>query len=126
MQYTVIMANNHSYDLPPKTIKVVEELERIASIDNQKNLSLRDKFKAVFNSVAGCIRKENAIDLLGSDNFEEVDLNEVTIAYQKIVDAYSRPTEEYKLNETIKAFDNLPIDRMVSLANAADKLKSIE
>lgn len=126
MQYTVIMANNHSYDLPPKTIKVVEELERIASIDNQKNLSLRDKFKAVFNSVAGFIGKENAIDLLGSDNFEEVDLNEVTIAYQQIVDAYSRPTEEYKLNETIKAFDNLPIDRMVSLANAADKLKSIE
>ena len=126
MQYTVIMVNNHSYDLPPKTIKVVEELERIASIDSKTHLSLRDKFKAVFNSVAGFIGKENAIDLLGSDNFEEVDLNEVTIAYQKIVDAYSRPTEEYKLNETIKAFDNLPIDRMVSLANAADKLKSIE
>ena len=43
MVYTVII-NDRSYDLPSKTLKVVEEMERVSKIDEQKGLSIREKY----------------------------------------------------------------------------------
>ena len=43
MEYTVII-NNQSYDLPKKTIKIMEDMEKVSKIDSVKGLGIRDKF----------------------------------------------------------------------------------
>ena len=40
MVYTII-ANNKSFDLPKKTVSVMEELDRVLKVDSNKGLSLR-------------------------------------------------------------------------------------
>ena len=115
MQYTVII-NGQSYDLPKKTIKVVEEMDKVAQIDNVKGLGIRDKFKALFDFIGGLVGKEAAKEILGSDKLDEVDLSEVTLAFKKIMDAYEKPLEDYMTEKSQRALSGIPVADIVELA----------
>jgi hypothetical protein len=122
MQYTVII-NSRSYDLPKKTMKVVEEMDRVAQIDSVSGIGIREKFKALFDFISGIVGKDNAKEILGSDKLDEVDLSEVTLAFKEIMDAYEKPLEEYNAKRSLESLERIPIDKIVSLANVADKIK---
>ena len=95
MEYTVII-NNQSYDLPKKTIKIMEDMEKVSKIDSVKGLGIRDKFKTMFDFIERLVGAENAKEILGSDKLDEVDLCDVTLTFKKIIDAYDRPLIEYQ------------------------------
>ena len=44
MVYTIIW-KEQSYDLPPKTLKVVEAMDKAAKVDSVAGMSITDKFK---------------------------------------------------------------------------------
>ena len=79
MQYTVII-NGQSYDLPKKTMKVVEEMDKVAKIDSVKGLSIRDKFKALYDFIVSLVGKEARV-IADIDNFNGV--GDVIIAGQE-------------------------------------------
>lgn len=124
MQYTVII-NGQSYDLPKKTIKVYEEVERVSKVDDVKGMSLRDKFKTLFDFITSLVGKENAKEILGSDKLDEVDLSEVTLAFKQIVDAYDKPLEDYSLSKSYSKLDGIPVENIVKLVNAAEKAQQL-
>ena len=64
MIYTVI-ANKKSYDLPKKTISVMESLDKTVLIDTVKNLSLRDKFSQLLNFLIEVLGEANIKEILG-------------------------------------------------------------
>lgn len=121
MNYTVIV-NGQSYDLPKKTMKVVEEMDKVAQIDNVKGLGIRDKFKALFDFIGGLVGKEAAKEILGSDKLDEVDLSEVTLAFAKIKDAYDKPLEDYNTDKSFQKLNSIPTDQIVQLANVANQM----
>ena len=121
MQYTVIV-NGQSYDLPKKTIKVVEEMDKVAQIDNVKGLGIRDKFKALFDFIGGLVGKEAAKEILGSDKLDDVDLSEVTLTFAKIKDAYDKPLEDYNTDKSFQKLNSIPTEKIVQLANVANQM----
>ena len=121
MQYTVIISGQ-SYDLPKKTMKVVEEMDKVAQIDTVKGISIRDKFKALFDFISNLVGKENAKAILGSDKLDEVDLSEVTLTFKKIMDAYDKPLEEYNSEKSFQRLNSLPIEKIVQLADVAKSM----
>src|SRR5574344_1584239 len=125
MQYTVIV-NGQSYDLPKKTMKVVEEMDKVAQIDTVKGIGIRDKFKALFDFIGGLVGKENAKEILSSDKLDEVDLSEVTLTFKKIMDAYDKPLTDYQADKVREKFSNLPIDQITNLAGAVDTMAAMK
>ena len=121
MQYTVIV-NAQSYDVPKKTIKVVEEMDKVAQIDNVKGLGIRDKFKALFDFIGGLVGKEAAKEILGSDKLDDVDLSEVTLTFAKIKDAYDKPLEDYNTDKSFQKLNSIPTEKIVQLANVANQM----
>lgn len=118
MTYTVIIGGR-SYDLPKKTVKVMEEMDRVASIDSVRGMSIRDKFQALYEFICSLVGEENAKEILGSSNLDEVDLSDVTLTFKKIVDAYDKPLVEYSNQKSRELIGGLPIDKLVELSRIA-------
>lgn len=120
MTYTIII-NGNGYELPKKTIKVVEELDAIIKIDQAKGLSIREKFKKLFNFIEKLVGKENAIEILGSDKLDDVDLSDVTLTVKKIIDAYDKPIQDYDTDKSLEKLNQLPLDKIVELSKVTQQ-----
>ena len=68
MIYTIISDDMQSYDLPTKTIKVVEKIEDLEMQDARRDLSIRDKYKKLHSFIIDLLGKETAKVFLKSDN----------------------------------------------------------
>ena len=60
----------------------------------------------------------DAEEMFGSDNISEIDLSELTLAVKKIVAAYDKPITDYDAEMARQKFDNVPIEKIVSLTKA--------
>ena len=65
------------------------------------------------------VGKENAVEILGSEKLDEVDLSEVTLTFKKILDAYEKPLADYEIEKSNSKFSNYPLDKIVELAKVA-------
>lgn len=124
MEYTIIV-DSRSYDLPKKTVTVMEKLDDVLKVDSVKGLSLRQKFEKLHNFVKDVVGEENAKEIFGSDNIGEIDLSEVTLAVKKIADAYDKPIKDYDSEKMQKAFDGIPMEKIISMTKAADKMATM-
>ena len=86
MVYTIISDDMQSYDLPGKTLKVVEKIEDVIKNDARKDLSIRDKYKRLHAFVVDILGKEVAEEFLGTSKLDEMDLSVLTITAKKIME----------------------------------------
>ncbi len=100
----------------------MEEMEKASKVDEIKGMGIRDKFKVLFDFIQSLVGKENAVEILGSENLDEVDLCEVTLTFKKIIDAYDKPLEDYSSQKSFEKLNNIPIEKIVSLANVAKEM----
>lgn len=125
MQYTVII-NGQSYDLPGKTLTVVDQMEQVEKIDMQKGVSIREKYRKVFDFLSGMIGRENMKEAFGTDSLDDtVDLNELTLAYLGVKESYEKPVMDFKTSQSMDKFNSLPIDKISNLANAAKNVQQL-
>lgn len=120
MIYTIISDDMQSYDLPGKTLKVVEKIEELMKADTNKNLSIREKYKKLHAFVVDMLGKETAKEILGTEKLDDMDLSVLTITCKKIVDAYEKPIEEYSNNKMQQVLEDIPLDKVTELMKAAD------
>lgn len=125
MIYTVIL-HNHSYDLPAKTLVITEKLDNAAGVDQMAGLSTREKYKVVLDCVVEVLGAENVKEAIGSCKVEEVDLNDITLTFRKIVDAYNKPLQEYSMNANRADLESLPLDQITALAEAAKSVSAMQ
>ena len=118
MVYTIIV-NERSYDLPKKTVAVMEKIDDVLKVDQIKGLTVKQKFEKLHAFVNGLVGDSNAEEMFGSDNISEIDLSELTLAVKKIVAAYDKPITDYDAEMARQKFDNVPIEKIVSLSKAA-------
>lgn len=120
--YTIIV-NNRSYELPKPTISVMEELDRVLTIDNNKTLTIREKYMHQHEFVKGTIGEEKAKECLGSDNLDEIDLPELAIMVRKIHDSYNKPIADYSTAKAREKLGSIPFDKITSMLAAAEKME---
>lgn len=114
MEYTVIV-NGQSYDLPKKTMKVAEDIDKLLKADTDTRIALKDKYKKQFDFIRGLIGEDNAKEIFTTDDINEIDLPEITLTVKKIMDAYDKPITDYYTEKSADRINNLPIDKIVEL-----------
>lgn len=122
MEYTVIV-NGKSYDLPKKTLAVMEKLDDVLKVDAIKGLSVRQKFEKLHGFMKDVVGEEKCRGMFGSDDLEEIDLSELTVTIKKMVDAYDQPVNEYDIEKSKNQLNRLPLDKIISMAAAAEKME---
>ena len=125
MKYTVII-DNHSYELPAKTMAVVEKLDEAMKVDTRSELNIRAKYQVLYDTVKDLLGIENAIEAFGGDNLDTVDLSNVTLAFRSIVDAYDKPVADYEAKRTREKLSNTQVDQVVKIAQAAQMMQSMK
>ncbi len=123
MEYTIIV-NEQSYDLPKKTIATMEKLDAVLKVDST-NLDVRKKFEKLHSFVKGIVGEDSAKKMFGSDNLAEIDLSELTLAVKKIADAYDEPIRNYDADKAARAFDAIPMEKIISMTKAAEKIAAV-
>ena len=124
MVYTVII-NDQSYDLPKKTLAITEKLENVVRTDTRAGVSIRDRFKATYDCVADLIGRDNIAEAVGA-SIDDCDVNDITLAFRKIVDAYNKPLEDYKTERGMSELNSLPLDKLKTLVDAAKQVNQLE
>lgn len=125
MIYTIIV-NNRSYELPKKTVAVMEDLDQALTIDSNRNLSLREKYMHLHEFVKKSIGEEKAKECLGSDSLDEIDLSDLAITVRKIHDAYDKPVSEYQTAKMRERLAAVPMDKIVPMMTAAGKVGELK
>lgn len=117
MIYTVI-ANGQSYDLPTKTLGIMERLDEALQIDS-KPLTIKQKYQKLLDFVKTILGEENTAEVLGSDKVTDIDVGELELLILKIQDAYNQPAADYRTERLESSLDAIPSDKIISVTNAA-------
>lgn len=104
MQYELVY-NNLGYSLPKYTAKISKEMEEIDKQNASMSVSQDRKYKTMYDFVRKTVGSEAAMEIFETDNFDEVDLNAITISYLGIRAGYDRPLLQAK-----RAANSIAID----------------
>jgi hypothetical protein len=121
MEYTIIV-DGRSYDLPKKTVAIVEAMDEVLKVDSAKGLSVKQKFEKLYSFMERLVGTENVKEMFGSNKLTEIDLSELTLAVRRVIDAYDKPIADYDAERSNRRFDGLPIDKILATVNAAEKV----
>ena len=120
-----LSVNRKSYTLPPKNLRVVEEMDMVARVDTIRDMSIRDKFETILRFIVDLMGEENASEIFGSTLVEEVDLSMVTVVFRMIVDAYNKPITDYNSRKSNEVFSSIPSDKIDKIAKLAEVTRNV-
>src|SRR5574344_753755 len=121
MEYTVIV-NGQPYDLPKKTMKVAEDIDKLLKADTDIKIALKDKYKKQFDFIRNLIGEDNSKEIFETDDINEIDLPEITLTVKKIIDAYDKPITDYEIEKSREKISDLPLDKVIELAKVAREM----
>lgn len=122
MIYTVIASNGQSYDLPPKTIDVIERLDKVLKVDSEKG-TIRQKYQKVLDFVKYMINEESVAEILGGKTIDEIDVGELEVLVLKIQDAYNDAVNGYRTEKLRSTFNSIPADKIAALTEIGKAIK---
>lgn len=117
--------NRKTYNLPPKSIRIVEDMDKVAQVDHNGNMSIRDKYDTILKFNIELLGETNANEIFGSMDIEEVDPSLVTIVFRMIVDAYNKPLIDYNARKSADIFSSIPSDKIDKITKLAEVAKEI-
>ena len=123
MIYTIIASNGQSYDLPAKTIGVMDSLNNILKID-QTDLGLKQKYQKILEFAVNVLGNEAVKEILGSDKVNDIDVGELELIILKIKAAYDKPIEEYRAEQLENSLEGIPTEKLVALTKAVNTINS--
>lgn len=88
--------NGRAYDLPKFTQSVSDEIGKINKRNEDPKVQDADKYKTMYDFIRKMVGSENAAEIFGTENVNEIDLNEITICYLGICNGYDKPVNEFK------------------------------
>lgn len=124
MEY-IIEVNGQDYTLPKKNLKVVESLDKVLRVDDDKTLSITKKYQRLHEFVKEIVGEEEARQMFGTDILADIELSELTLTVRKIADAYEKPVRDYKEERTRAAFEGIPIEKMITMSKAVQNLTTL-
>ncbi|MCM1258798.1 MAG: hypothetical protein NC307_13215 [Roseburia sp.] len=125
MEYYAVL-NDRTYTLPRYTNSIRSKIDRIAADDISDKLDTGKKFESKYQFIKGLIGEESAMEVFGTDNMEEIDLNDITISYVRILHAYDKTVSE--LDQESKIASISPDDRelVMELIKNAGNIRELD
>ena len=106
MDYTLIF-NHRAYQLPKYTNAVRKKMVEIDKNNSDPRIDDESKYKAMYGFIKNMIGAESAMEIFETENIDEMDLNNITIAYLGIAMGYEKPVNEAKRSATAPNSDDL-------------------
>lgn len=124
MEYTIII-NGQSYDLPKKNVNIMEKLDEALKVDSLK-IDIRKKYEKLHRFVKEVVGEENAREMFGSDNLDEIDTSDLTLAVLKIDDAYDQPISDYRAEKMRESMNTIPAEKLISLTKSMQSVANMQ
>lgn len=116
MEY-VLNKDSGSYPLPKLTLAIRENMDALNKKIANTNIALSERIKAQHDFIVGTIGAEATKEILGTDNINEMDVNELCILYIDICKAYDKPFNEAKKTEINPADRELVLELLKNSGN---------
>lgn len=126
MVYTIINSKGRSFDLPKKTVTIMESLDQALTIDKNRGLSLREKYVHLHEFVKSTLGADKAKECLGADELDDIDLSELALTVRKIHDSYEKPIADYTAAKMKEKLSGIPMDKIMPMISAAETVAEIK
>ena len=126
MQYELVY-NNLTYPLPKYTAAVSKEMATIDKQNASMAVDQERKYKSMYEFVRKTVGSEAAMEIFETDNFEDVDLNAITISYLGIRVGYDKPLLQAKqaANNTMTEDDEKKLQMVMKMLEKPEELNKL-
>lgn len=126
MQYELVY-NNLTYPLPKYTAAVSKEMAAIDKQNASMAVDQERKYKTMYEFVRKTVGSEAAMEIFETDNFDEVDLNAITISYLGIRVGYDKPLLQAKqaANNTMTEDDEKKLQMVMKMLEKPEELNKL-
>lgn len=126
MQYELVY-NNLTYPLPKYTAAVSKEMAAIDKQNASMAVDQERKYRSMYEFVRKTVGSEAAMDIFETDNFDEVDLNAITISYLGIRVGYDKPLLQAKqaANNTMTEDDEKKLQMVMKMLEKPEELNKL-
>lgn len=126
--YSVII-NNRSFNLPKFTAKIRAKIESINKNNQNTSISFETNYRNMLTFVKDLIGEDGAKEIFECTDFNDMDLNDIAVAYFSIVSAYEKPIQEMTSEENminISDKDRELVESLIKNAGSIEKLANQE
>lgn len=119
---------NRTYPIPKYSIKIRRKMDEIDAVNADVNVDQEQKYRNMYEFICESVGDDKAKEIFDTSDFEEIDLNDITIAYLGICVAYDKPViDAQKKNkaDNISREDRELVMNMLKNAGNLSKLESI-
>lgn len=99
-------------------------MDEVMKVDLTQGLSVRQKYEKLHRFMKELVGEEKCKEMFGSDNLDEIDLSELTLAVKMVIDSYEKPVTDYDREKNMNKFNDIPLDKILSLTKAANTMAS--
>ena len=126
MQYELVY-NNLTYPLPKYTAAVSKEMAAIDKQNASMAVDQERKYRSMYEFVRKTVGSEAAMEIFETDNFDEVDLNAITISYLGIRVGYDKPLLQAKqaANNTMTEDDEKKLQMVMKMLEKPEELNKL-
>lgn len=118
--------NGRTYTLPRYTNSVRSKIDRIAADDVSDKVDAGKKFVNKYQFIRELIGEEAAKEVFGTDNIDEMDLNDITISYVRILHAYDKSVSELEQENKMASLSPEDRELMLELLKNAGNLQELD
>lgn len=93
MKYA-LMFKNRTYEIPKYSIAVRKKMDCIDADNMNQSVDQEQKYRNMYEFIREMVGEDNARDMYGTDDFDLVDLNDITISYLGVCSAYDKPVND--------------------------------
>lgn len=116
--------NSRSYALPTKTLAVVQQIDELMTVEvgyEKGQIKALDCLTAEYQFIIDTLGADKSAEILGSDDINEIDVSDVSIAVMKILTAYTEKVEKAKLEKQLQSLNDPKMKQAMELIKAAGK-----
>lgn len=110
MQY-IVNHNGVKCNLPVFTRGVKKKIDEVNEQIRNTDIPLDDRIDTIYDFLKETVGDENLKKSLGSDDLDEIDLNDLNIMYLEVTKAYDKPMDDFNKpeidSETRKLFNDV-------------------
>ncbi len=125
MEYCVEL-NGGMYALPPYTNNVRSKINRISADDLNEKVDDFNKFISKHGLIKELIGKDAALEIFGTDEVGEIDLNLITICYVRILRAYEKDVAELEREDKLASLSQEDRDFMMEFFKNAGNIQELD
>ncbi|MEG2295432.1 MAG: hypothetical protein RSB96_01665 [Oscillospiraceae bacterium] len=116
-----VILNKKGYDLPKRTMGIMQKIEDLLEIEKQYEsgeIRVIECVSAEYNFLIDILGEEKTGEYLGSNDINEVDISEVSVAIVHILNTYKDKLENARMEYANKQLNNPAVKQALNIMNA--------